>query len=131
MESTVLKKSVEVLRFERIIEDIEILRKKNRDDHFGIIIEEVKSIIEKMPALQDEDYSAEIRLIHDVELPDWEQTIIKFKIDNKTFDEKMVLWDEIDNQLREVIKDKAVRKGISPSRIDEINRNLFVDIELA
>jgi|GEM_PF-4797425 len=133
LEGTSVRKSLEVLpTLERITEDVEVLRKKT-DENFGIIIDEVKSAIEKLPELRDEEYYTEIFLRCDVELPEWEQTIIKFKIENKTFDEKMKLWDEIDSRLRKVIKtvrDEAIRKSIDPVEIDKINKNLFVDLEL-
>lgn len=134
LEGTSAMESIEAPSLlERITEDVKVLRKKNTDENFGMIIEKVKSAIERLPVLQDEDYYTEIFLKRDIELPEWEQTIIKFKIEDKTFDEKMKLWDEIDSRLRKVIKtarDEALRKGMDPAEIDKINRNLFVDIEL-
>lgn len=118
---------------ERIAEDVEVLRKKNTDENFGRIIDEIKGTVEKLSVLRDEEYYTEIFLRRDVELPEWEQTIIRFKIENKTFEEKMKLWDEIDKKIRRVIKDlkeDALKKGVDPSEIDKINKNLFVDVEL-
>lgn len=132
-EGTIVKGVGVPLFLERITEDMEVLRKKNTDENFGKIIDEIKSSIEKLPELHDEYYHTEIVLRRDIELPGWEQTIIKFKIENKSFDEKMKLWDEIDGRLREVIKtfrDEAIKKGVDPVEIDKINRNLFVDVEL-
>lgn len=118
---------------EKITESPEILRKKNTQEHFGRIIDGISNEIGRVPELRHEDYQVDIFVRHDIELPQWEQTIVQFKIRNKNFDEKMETWDSIDLYIRKVIADlkkNAIKEGVNPAEIDEINRNLFIDVEL-
>lgn len=118
---------------ERIYESPELLVKKNTSEYFGYIIDDISKAIEQMPELRNEEYSAELFTNRDIELPQWEQTIVRFKIKSKDFDEKMELWSRIDKHIRKLIENirsEAIKKGVDPSEIDEINKNLFIDIEL-
>lgn len=68
----------------------------------------------------------------DVEIPDWEKTILSVQVSELDFDKKMKLWDEFDAVIRKEIQQRIkIASRLEKERLEEMNRTLFTRIELA
>lgn len=66
----------------------------------------------------------------DVELPEWQKTIITVKLGDTGFDEKMDLWDMIDAEIRQAIEEAKNRSPNFKNQVEMINKTLFTSVEL-
>jgi hypothetical protein len=74
----------------------------------------------------------EFRFSHrrDIELPDWEKTIITINVGDISFDEKMDLWNEIDKEIRQSIQEIQSQSPKDGEYLTNLNKTLFTSIEL-
>ena len=56
------------------------------------------------------DATGEMRLIHDVESPDWEGLVFEFKIKNKSYPEILELWDKVTQEEFKKLDPRAAKK---------------------
>jgi len=66
----------------------------------------------------------------DVELPEWQNMVINVRLGDIDFDTKMVLWDEIDAEVRRGLKDIKNQLPDLKDHIEIINRGLFTSVDL-
>jgi hypothetical protein len=105
----------------------EILKK---DEHSRIIIDNVLLEIQEIPELKDENYYINVSLEQDIEVPDWKEIVVSVQVEGRDYDDKMRLWEAIEERVRtkiEHIRDKYPAK--ERKIIDRINENLAIEIE--
>lgn len=117
----------------QIIESIEVGLMKEEDKNFGRVIDNIEKIIPKISDLIGLEYHTNIFLDQDIELPEWKTTIIEIKVENKTFKEKMELWDLCVKRISQVIsetRDEIFKEGGDTSKVDDIDKNLYIHFDL-
>ncbi len=94
---------------------------------FRIIEIKIKDFVTTFPSRID----LTVALHKDLELPEWEKTVITISAINFDFDRKMILWEILDSKVRSSLKE--MMDHASPSerpKIEDFNRNLFTHMEL-
>lgn len=89
------------------------------------------SIIELSNALEDEDsYFLEVFEENDAEVPTWIENVIKVRIGSMKFENKIKLWENLEERVRSKIEE--IRGQLPPNkrrRIDAVNENLSIRLE--
>ena len=93
------------------------------------IVEKIEFITKDIPY----KFTLDISERSDIEFRDWSKIILKFKLPNFGFNQKIELWDAIDDFIRQIIstvKREKYRLGENARHVEFINRNLFIDVNL-
>jgi hypothetical protein len=89
------------------------------------------SVIELSNALEDEDsYLLEVFEENDAEVPRWIENIIRVRIGNVKFENKIELWENLEERVRSKIEE--IRKQLPPNKrrkIDALNESLSIRLE--
>lgn len=89
------------------------------------------SIIELSNVLEDEDsYLLEVFEENDAEVPRWIENIIRVRIGNINFENKIMLWENLEERVRSRIEE--IRRQLPPNKrrkIDALNESLSIRLE--
>lgn len=108
----------------------EVRDKMRENEYLRMIIDKALIEIRDLPQLSSENYLVHASLERDIEVPDWEEIVVSIRIEERNFDEKMKLWEIIEQKIRsriEVIRSQCVNDE-QRQIIDEINQDLSVEI---
>ena len=109
----------------------EIKKKTKNDIFFQKFIHQVELGIEDFLQDLNKKINCEIYFKNDFEIKDWEKIIlnIEFLDDSIRFEEKLILWDSIDDFIRERIK-KLVdsSKENQQTYFKNLNKMFFIEI---
>lgn len=97
-----------------------------RDRLFADVVNQVLNEINNLPALSGLKYWVRIFISKDMEIPDWEEVVISVGIKNKSFDETMEIWEEIEKKVEKVINRI---KATIPSRKIYEDKSLITKID--
>lgn len=124
-----LKISNPFLPRQEIIIQPEIRERMESDEPLRRIVD--VSISELSNALEGEDsYVLDVFGESDVEVPEWNENVIRVRIGTVSFENKIKLWESLEERVRSKIEE--IRKQLPPSRrrkIDAINENLSIRLE--
>jgi hypothetical protein len=124
-----LKISNPFLPRQEIIIQPEIRERMESDEPLRRIVD--VSISELSSALEDEDsYVLDVFEESDVEVPEWNENVIRVRIGTVSFENKIKLWESLEERVRSKIEE--IRRQLPPSRrrkIDAINENLSIRLE--
>lgn len=124
-----LKMTNPFLPRQEIIIQPEIRERMESDEPLRRIVD--VSISELSNALEGEDsYVLDVFGESDVEVPDWNENVIRVRIGALSFENKIKLWESLEERVRSRIEE--IRKQLPPSRrrkIDAINENLSIRLE--
>ncbi|MGQ9723592.1 MAG: hypothetical protein ACUVXA_20015 [Candidatus Jordarchaeum sp.] len=104
----------------------EILEK---DELSRTILDNVLLEIQEILELRDEDYTINISLVQDIEVPEWKEILFSVQVENRNYDDKMRLWEEIEEGVRTKIE--QIREKYPEDEwkiIDKINENLAIEV---
>jgi hypothetical protein len=107
----------------------EVREVMNRDEQLRRIID--ASIVELSNALEGEDsYSLDVFEESDVDVPGWNENVIRVRIGTVNFENNIKLWESLEEKVRSKIEE--IRKQLPSGRrrmIDAINENLSIRLE--
>jgi len=137
-EKFILKTTVETLQkwrerhtIQGIFTDDEIKEKMQLHLLFREIIR--NSLIEVIDVLQlenEENYVIDITSERDIELPQWIETVISIKIERRSDEDKIRLWEQIEERVRNIIERIRITAPKPERRkIDRISENLSLRVE--
>lgn len=66
----------------------------------------------------------------DIEIPSWEKIILNIDMPERNFDQKMILWDKIDEKIRQVLLELKHEDTSFEHEIEAINLRLFTKMKL-
>ncbi len=67
----------------------------------------------------------------DPELPPWERMVLHVKPVGTSFEEAMKLWDRLDSEVRQAIKEKIASSSAGLQRkLSELEQTLFIEMDL-
>ena len=114
---------------QEIIIQPEIRERMESDEPLRMIVD--VSISELSNALESEDsYVLDVFNESDVEVPEWNENVIRVRIGTVSFENKIKLWESLEERVRSKIEE--IRKELPPNRrrkIDVINENLSIRLE--
>jgi len=111
----------------RILKSPEIDEAIRRDKHLSIIVD--VSISQITHLLSQEENFIHIFYERDVDVPRWKEVVISVYIKERSYDDKMRLWELIEEKVRTKIED--IRKQMSKNerrKIDRLNEKLSVRV---
>ena len=89
------------------------------------------AIVEMSNVLKDEDsYLLEVFEENDVEVPKWTENVIRVKVENRNFENKIKLWESLEEKVRSKISE--IRKQLPAKqrrKVDKINECLSIRVE--
>jgi hypothetical protein len=100
------------------------------DDILKTILDSLLQDIQEILESRDESYHISVSLEQDIEVPRWREILISVQVRERNYDEKMKLWENIEEMVRkkiESIRDERPKK--ERKIIDDINENLAIEIE--
>jgi hypothetical protein len=107
----------------------EIRQHMNSDEHLRKIID--TSVIELSDALKDEDsYILDVFEESDADVPKWNENIIRVRIGKVNFEDKIRLWENLEEKVR--CKIEEIRKQLPPNKrrkVDAVNESLSIRLE--
>jgi len=112
----------------------QIKERINRDVIFSNFIEQSKLGLRKFVKSSEVLLECQYKLKNDYEIRDWEKIImeIKFLDKNLIFEKKLMLWDQIDNEIRTSIKELIrTSEPNSSERIKNFDKDFFIIIRFA
>jgi uncharacterized protein YajQ (UPF0234 family) len=93
---------------------------------FDSILLEIQEALES----SGENYRINVSLEQDLEVPEWREILISVQVKERNYDEKMKLWESIEEIVRkriDRIRDEYPKR--ERKIIDGINENLAIEIE--
>lgn len=108
----------------------EVRDKMRENEYLSLIIDKALIEIRDLPELSSENYLVRASLERDIEVPDWEEIVVSIRIEERNFDEKMKLWEIVEQKIRsgiEVIRSQCVTDE-QRQIVDEINQDLSVEV---
>jgi len=119
--------SQKFLKFDKQIE-----KKFLKDNIFMKFISEIQVLLNKYIKLNSINLDCQIYINKDFEVPELEKIILSINVENKSVEEKLDFWDEIDNYLRKNIEASSeFLKFDEKSKYLEFNSVFFTNIELS
>jgi len=120
---------------ESIIDIDEDLRRRFRRDRvLREVLESINLPFKRVITENDLGIKVKVYAKTDVEDEKWEKIYYHVDLGDLEYEEKMRLWDTIDdfirNKIEELKRDRRYRLGSSAKRLEEINRNLYVLVNL-
>jgi hypothetical protein len=89
------------------------------------------SVVESINVLRNEDtYFLDVFEENDFEVPTWKENILRVRIAKGSFENKMRLWETLEEKIRTKIRE--IRKQVSRSerrKIDSLNERLSIRVE--
>lgn len=105
----------------------EILEK---DEYSKIVLDNVLLEIQETLDLRDENYTVNVSLEQDIEVPEWREIVVAIQVRERDYNEKMNLWEEIEEKVRAKIEQIQSRYPPKEQKIiDKIYQNLSIEIE--
>jgi hypothetical protein len=94
-----------------------------------LLIDMIDKIMGKSKSiLGNRKHEIEIYTYKDMEVPDWEELILSYKVEEKDYHKILVLWDEIGEKVEEVIIEMKREKGEEVDKIDKIDEIFSVEV---
>ncbi|MBU4501676.1 MAG: hypothetical protein KKA79_03735 [Nanoarchaeota archaeon] len=117
----------------KIVVESSVKRKCKKDTLLKELIDIIKHEVVNIPELQNKNYDVKLSIVRDIELPEWEKLVVSFDIPELGFDEKIIMWDIIDKQIRKVVHELPQARHPYTTRTryyKDLNKNLFLKMRL-
>lgn len=112
-------------KFEEITEEAENALGENwlLSTIVGKIIDRIKNL------LNEKRHKIKASIYEDIEVPGWKEFTISVEVETEEFEEIIELWDVVEGEVEDVIREeKAVYKE-NVSEIEKINENLAIILD--
>lgn len=129
-----------ILFFEKEIESIPTIKIGNllkkeikRNAILSEVIRSINTSIKDLIEKYDLEMKVYIEQKEDIEYNDWKKIYYHFSFYSESFDDKIEIWDKLDDFIRlkiNEIKSKRYRLGEKSRIVNNIEKNLYIDIDL-
>lgn len=102
----------------------------DKNEYLKIVLDNALLEIQKILNLKDENYIINVSLEQDIEVPEWKEIVVSIQVRERDYNEKMNLWEEIEEKVRTKIE--QIQNRYPPKErkiIDKIYQNLSIEIE--
>ena len=108
----------------------EVRDKMKGNEHLQEVIDSVLVEISNLPELSIGNCLISVSLERDIELSDWEEILVSVQVEERSFVEKMKLWEAIEQKVRGKIEDIRGQCDTDEEKrvIDEINQDLAIEV---
>jgi len=115
----------------RIPLDAEIHNRISTDFLFADVLKAIEVKIRSFVHSHPLKMSFTVSSLRDIEVPEWRKIILGVNAPDMDFDQKMVIWEKVDAEVRQALHEVEQRvNGSDKDKIQAINRNLFIRMKL-
>ncbi len=123
-----IKKETEIsnqttnLIFQVVEKDKERIRNKLRNKDYHLLFYTIASNLKEIPNLY-QDYYIKVHLERDVEIKNWEETVFSIIIPNMDLNDKIELWEKIENVIDGKIKE------IKSNNVNKLRQGFTIEVD--
>lgn len=109
----------------------EITKKITTNQLWRRLISGIELNLRRLASSYTSPMSFNINVRKDIELSNWEKTILSIDVPEMDFERKMILWEIIDKNIRKTIQNRTDNlKKSDKKKAEQINRNIFTKMVL-
>ena len=98
------------------------ISKKLQNKYYYLLFYIIASNLKDIPSLY-QDYYIKVHLERDIEIKSWEETVFSIVVPNMDLNDKILLWERIEN-----IIDKKIRE-IDSKKVDKLRESFTIEID--